>query len=193
MSDPSRGLRLLHSFISRAQLPPQMPFFILKTTNKNNQLYCIACFFFSFFFFSSFFQKIRLCLFRYFPFWEHSGEDTVPSRQVRARARLWPRASSVVLLLFFLSLSLSEDAAVTLWNGLGLRDPRLQWDSGASSSQECGLTACGKPDTGVCDKVLLVCAHCEWIMPFSHAVFSRGQRSAENSNAAGTRVRAAEH
>lgn len=26
----------------------------------------------------------------------------------------------------------SEDAAVTLWNGLGQRDPRLQWGSEAS-------------------------------------------------------------
>lgn len=48
-----------------------------------------------------FFQKVRLCLFLSFPFWEHSGKDTAPSRQVWARARLWPRASFVFFCFFF--------------------------------------------------------------------------------------------
>lgn len=35
---PIKVIALLHSLISRAQLPPQILLFILKITNKNNQL-----------------------------------------------------------------------------------------------------------------------------------------------------------
>lgn len=95
----------------------------LETTNKNNQLYFIVCFFFS---------KIRLCLFLSFPFREHSGKDTVPSRQVWARARLWPRASFVVffVVVFFPSL---------LSVGGGCSGYALEWIRSTWSKTTVGL------------------------------------------------------